>query len=205
MTTAVPTVLRDKRLVVVDVEGNGQQPPEIIEIAALPIDQAVTNEDMRSWVVRPRQKITPLVTRKVHGISNADVADSPPWPDIAADVRELLTDRTLVAHSASVEYRVLGEHLPGWRPPLVLDTLRLAKHVWPGLTGYSLGALITHAELDTSAISEQRHHRAEYDAWCAWLLLCALTEQGELDWPGLVSVAALHNVSALSKPEEGLW
>lgn len=59
---------------VVDVEGNGQQPPEIIEIAALPIDDGQLGP-ATTWLVKPRKPISPIVTRKVHGIRNADVAD----------------------------------------------------------------------------------------------------------------------------------
>jgi len=204
MIPSLPHVLRGKHLVVVDVEGNGQQPPEIIELAALPIDNGATPEDMRTWLVRPRREITGLVTRRVHGITNADVADRPTWPEIAGQVRELISSRALVAHAASVEYRVLSDHLPDYRPALVLDTLRLAKHVWPGLPGYGLDALVTHTALDTSAVP-QRHHRATYDTWCAWLLLCALAEQGGMDWAGLVQAAMLPTSPHGSPQREGLW
>jgi DNA polymerase III epsilon subunit-like protein len=197
-------VLAGRRLVVVDVEGNGQQPPEIVEIAALPVDSDPTSAGMRSWLVRPRRKISPLVTRKVHGISNADVANCPAWSNVAGEVAHTMADRILLAHNASVEYRVLSAWLPGWAPPLVLDTLRLAKHVWPGLPGYSLDALIVHAEIDTSGIPGQRH-RAAFDAWCTWRLLCALVEHSDLDWLGLVNAAALPGFVPHAEPEGGLW
>jgi DNA polymerase III epsilon subunit-like protein len=205
VTGSIPTVLEDQRLAVVDVEGNGQQPPEIIEVAVLPLDGTGTSEHLRDWLIRPERPITQIVTRKVHGISNADVASCPPWSAVASDVEALLTDRILVAHNATVEHRVLGAHLPNWRPPLVLDTLRLAKHVWPGLTSYGLDQLTKGADLDTSAVDEQRYHRARYDTWCAWQLLRALTEHSRLDWAGLVKVAALPGFVLPDEPEGGLW
>src|SRR5207302_3085854 len=122
-----PAAWIGRRRAVVDDEGNGGQPPEIVEIAVLTLDEPVRREDVSTWLVRPAHPITRLVTRKVHGISNADVADCPTWTQIADDVAGLLTGRTLIAHNASVEHRVLGTHLPAWRPPMVLDTLRLAK------------------------------------------------------------------------------
>ncbi|MGW4720935.1 3'-5' exonuclease [Nocardia sp. NPDC004260] len=74
----VPDALHGKDFAVVDVEGNGQTPPEIIEIAILPVSGATVGvDDMRSWLVRPARPITPIVTRKVHGITNADVAECP--------------------------------------------------------------------------------------------------------------------------------
>ncbi|MGH3866831.1 MAG: 3'-5' exonuclease [Pseudonocardiaceae bacterium] len=205
MTDSIPAALKGKRLVVVDIEGNGQQPPEIIEVAVMSVDGHGGSEPLQDWLIRPEQPITQIVTRKVHGISNQDVASCPPWSAVASDVEALLTDRILVAHNATVEHRVLGSHLPNWRPPLVLDTLRLAKHVWPGLTSYGLDQLTKEADLDTSAVNEQRYHRARYDAWCAWQLLRALTEHSRLDWAGLVKVAALPGFVLPDEPEEGLW
>lgn len=205
MTTPVPSALTDYKLVVVDVEGNGQNPPEIIEMAALPVDETVTQANMRSWLIRPRKPITPMVTMKVHGIGNADVADSPWWSDIAAEIAKVIDGRVLVAHGAHVEYRVLGTHLPDWKPPMVLDTMRLAKYVWPGLPSYSLEKLAGHADLDLTAVADHRPHRAAYDTWCAWQLLCALVEGGDLDWPGLIKVATLPGSVAPAEPEGGLW
>lgn len=200
---SVPATLLGKRLVVVDVEGNGAQPPEIIEIAVLTLHDTLCSDDLRTWLVRPRHPISELVTRKVHGIRNADVADSPPWTEIADAVADVLAGRTLVAHNSSVEHRVLSAHLPGWRPPLVLDTLRLAKHVWPGLPSYSLDRLIVHAALDHSDTPGQ-YHLAGWDAWMTGQLLLTLIEHGNLDWPGLVTAAAMPGFGQ-PEPGAGLW
>lgn len=205
MTTPVPAALAGRKLVVVDVEGNGQNPPEIIEFAGLPVDNTASYADMRTWLIRPQRPIVPVVTRNVHGISNRDVADSPPWSDVADEIGRVLDGRVLVAHGAHVEYRVLGAHLPDWRPPMVLDTLRLAKHVWPGLPSYRLGKLVEHASLDLSAPDDQQQHRAGYDTWCAWQLLRALVDGGDLDWAGVIKVATLPASAAPTEPEGGLW
>jgi exodeoxyribonuclease X len=205
MTSSLPTALVGKRLVVVDVEGNGQVPPEIIELAALPVDDGTSIKAMRHWMVRPSKPITSIVTRKVHGISNDDVADSPAWPEVAGDIEAVLSDRILVAHHATVEHKVIGTHLPSWRPPLVLDTLRLAKHVWPNHARYSLDWLVEHVGFDVAAVADDHYHRARYDTWCAWLLLLRLVEESGLDWAGLVKVAALPASAPLEEPEGGLW
>lgn len=208
MTRSIPTALRGQRLAVVDIEGNGGQPPEIVEIAVLTPDQPVNREDVSTWLVRPSEPIAPLVTRKVHGISDADVAHCPPWPEVAEEVADRLTDRILIAHNASVEHRVLTAHLPAWRPPLVLDTLRLAKHVWPGLTvGYGLDKLIVHADLETSFAPKEtgRRHRADHDTWMTTGLFFALVEQSGLDWLGLVRAASLPGFDQPGQPQEGLW
>ncbi|WP_433727817.1 exonuclease domain-containing protein [Nocardia sp. CA-129566] len=200
-----PNALRERQLVVVDVEGNGQNPPEIIEIAMLPVDGPVKAEALRSWLIKPHQPVTPLVTRKVHGITNAELADCPPWHEVAEEIDARLCGRVLVAHNAAVERRVLAAHLPNWNPPLILDTLRLAKSVWKGLKSYALDKLIEQGRLDTTEMVGQRYHRAGYDAWAAWQLLCALIEDGGLDWPGVVEAAGMSEFLPTPDPEGGLW
>ncbi|MEU6558615.1 3'-5' exonuclease [Nocardia nova] len=201
----IPAALRGRDIAVVDIEGNGQNPPEIIEIAILSVTgSAVTADDMRSWLVRPEQPITSIVTRKVHHISNKDVADSPPWPEVAPTIQAALDGRILVAHNAKVEHGVIRRHLPGWTPSMVLDTLRLAKKVWPELEGgYGLDKLIAHAALDTTAMKEHGYHRAAYDTWAAWQLLVRLAIDSGMDWPALVAAAAPPEF--IPEPEGGLW
>jgi DNA polymerase III epsilon subunit-like protein len=176
-------VLAGQRLVVVDVEGNGQRPPEIVELAAVTIDGGVLAAP-RSWLVKPERPITALVTRKVHGIRDADVADAPPFIAIRDQVRLLLGDAWLVAHNARVERDILTPQLPGWSPRGVLDTLRLARELWPGRASYSLDALIQQERLDLSAVAASRRHRAAYDAYAtALLLLCLLDSLGDVEHP----------------------
>lgn len=86
-----------------DVEGNGQTPPGIIEIAIPPVaGTSVGPEDIRSWLIRPENPITPSVTRKVHGISHSDVEDRPEWEAGAPQVVRIMFVRILLAHNANV-------------------------------------------------------------------------------------------------------
>lgn len=206
MNTALPAALLDRAVAVVDLEGNGGQPPEIVEIAILPVDGTPPAEDeLREWLVRPKTRINGIA-RRIHGIGNSDVESCPQWRDTAPAVQQLLQGRTMVAHSAAGDYRVLGEHLPSWRPPMVLDTLRLARHVWPGLPGYGLSDLVAHASLPVGDTTQQRRpHRAGFDTWCTWLLLLALLEDASMAWEELVAAAALPQFAPLVEPEGGLW
>jgi DNA polymerase III epsilon subunit-like protein len=212
LTRPLPPVMDGQQLVVVDVEGNGQREPEIVEIAALPISgpTSVRPADLRTWLVRPRQPITPIVTRKVHGISNHDVASCPPWSDVAVDVASTLGGRMLVAHNASVERGILATHLPDWKPVMVLDTMRLARALWPGLAGYGLERLTTHAEINPPPVQPgQRPHRAGYDALLTAELLVVLighAAQEGLGWAEIVAAARYpHNGTGGEPPQEGLW
>ena len=69
---------------IVDVGGNGQQPPDLVELAVVPIRSGVIGEPA-SWLVRPGEPITPFATR-IHGLKNEDVAGAPLFTDIADQV-----------------------------------------------------------------------------------------------------------------------
>ncbi|GAA1304555.1 3'-5' exonuclease [Pseudonocardia xinjiangensis] len=193
MYLSTPTALADQQLAVVDVQGNGQQPPEIVDIAVLPIEPAavVREASMRVWLVRPTRPITPRVTHDVHGIRNSDVLACPGWARVADEVHASIRGRVLVAHNAAVELRVIAAHLPAWRPSLVLDTARLARRVWPGLPGgYGLSRLATHAGLHAPHIQPgERRHRAGYETWMTGQLLFALALSSGLTWEQLVDAA----------------
>jgi exodeoxyribonuclease X len=150
------------RYAVVDVEGNGQQPPDLVELAVAPIVDGTVGPTL-SWLVRPQSKITYMAT-KVHGISNKDVAESPDFAAVENDVRDALAFDALVAHAAHVDLAVLGRKLAGWSPPMVLDTLKLARRLLPGLPSYRLGALVRDLGLDAELPHELKPHRATYDA-----------------------------------------
>lgn len=164
--------------VVIDVEGNGQRPPDLIEAACLPIDGGVPGR-VRTWLVRPPRPITGLV-RRIHGISNADVATAPTTADVAAQIRAALAGRVVIGHHVHVDLAVLRRELDGWTPPAVLDTLRLARAVWPGLPSYSLDNLTAAARLRPGQPSSLPpagiggRHRAGYDTAVTAALFLAL-------------------------------
>jgi len=51
--------------VVVDVEGNGQQPPDLVELAVVPIIGGVIGEPV-SWLVRPDAPITHFARKEAY-------------------------------------------------------------------------------------------------------------------------------------------
>lgn len=157
---------------VVDVEGNGQRPPDLVELAVVPIVGGVIGDPV-SWLVRPNYAITPMAQR-VHGISNKEVADAPVFADIRDDVLAALNASAFVAHNAHVDATVLRRRLPGWACPEVFDTLKLARHFLPGQISYRLGALVSAFNLACDLPEELRPHRATYDALVAARLFVRL-------------------------------
>jgi exodeoxyribonuclease X len=148
--------------VVVDVEGNGQQPPDLVELAVVPIVGGEIQEPM-SWLVKPARPIKYFATR-IHGITTQDVAEAPSFDAIADEVRQALDVPALVAHNAHVDIGVLKHHLPKWDVPEVFDTLKLAKRLLPNQSSYRLGMLVKALNLDEGLSDDLTPHRATYDA-----------------------------------------
>ncbi|MET9272157.1 3'-5' exonuclease [Kribbella sp. NPDC003557] len=154
---------------VVDVEGNGQRPADLVEISIVAVNSGLIGPP-RSWLVRPPRPITPMV-RRFHKISDDQVTDAPVVADIEAELREALHDKVFVAHNACVDLGVLGRELLGFRPARVVDTLKVARRLRPGRKAYQLGALVQAFGLATGLSTDLVPHRATYDALvCARLL-----------------------------------
>jgi DNA polymerase III epsilon subunit-like protein len=167
-----------QRYAVVDVEGNGQQPPDLVELAIVPITSGVIGKPA-SWLVRPPHPITAMASR-IHGLKNSDLATAPVFGDIEAEVRETLEADALVAHHAPIDIGVLRRYLTGWECPEVLDTLKLARRLLPGQGSYKLGALVAAFSLADGLPAGLSPHRATYDALVtARLFIRLATSAGE--------------------------
>jgi DNA polymerase III epsilon subunit-like protein len=164
-----------ERFWVVDVEGSGSSPPEIVELAMLEVANLVLTDNKRHWLVQPERGIQPAATR-IHGLTEDDVADAPSMEDIADDVVMWLEAAPIVGHNVKVEVEILKKSLPDWAPSVAIDTLRLSKALKPGLASYSLANL--GAEFGLADQAAQRtgaqHHSALYDTTLAALLLVHL-------------------------------
>ncbi len=184
-------------LVVVDLEGNGWQPPDIVEICAIPIDNGIL-VNTKTWLVKPEQPISARVT-SIHGIRNEDVAKAPSFDAIKADVESSLKGRYLVAHNALGDWNVLHRKLPTLNLPGIIDTLRLSRILYPGLLSYSLGALLDHFGLRGDLLeTEGAPHRAGYDATAAFLLFLHLIDsspRGPLSFKDLLGIGKVPSTS----------
>lgn len=162
---------------VVDVEGNGQQPPDLVELAVVPIVGGKIGEPT-SWLVKPERPIKYFATR-IHGITTADVAEAPTFEEIADEVRASLDVPALAAHNAHVDIGVLKRYLPKWDVPEIFDTLKLAKRLLPNQPGYKLGMLVRALNLARGLPDDLAPHRAAYDALVAarlFVRLATITE-----------------------------
>ncbi|MCF4123006.1 3'-5' exonuclease [Antribacter sp. KLBMP9083] len=187
----------DADYVVIDVEGNGARPPELVELAVVPIRAGQVGSP-GTWLVRPPSPIT-WQARAIHGISDADVATAPTIDQIADDVRTVLQDAVVVGHNVHVDLDVLTRSLPGWQPLERIDTLRLARRTWR-LPSYRLGALVEHRHLDAGLPAGLRPHRADYDALVTARLLVDLATSTA----GGLTLDALLDMGAPARPTPNL-
>ncbi len=156
---------------VVDVEGNGQPQPDLVEIAIVPIRGGDVGP-ARSWLVRPPRPVT-WRARQVHGLSDEDLQHAPTIEQLAVEILAELADVDVVAgHQVSVDLSVVRRVIVGWPDLPAADTLRLARGLFPELSSHRLGALAEHLGLADALPGSA--HRAAFDATVAARLLVHL-------------------------------
>jgi DNA polymerase III epsilon subunit-like protein len=115
------------RYAVIDIETTGFSSisDRVVEAACVIVqDRAI----VRTWssLVNPGRAIPDYATR-VHGITDADVRNAPPFERVQRELLELCLGGTVVAHNASFDL----SFLPLLAPLPSLCTLRLARRRFP--------------------------------------------------------------------------
>lgn len=159
---------------VVDLEGSGSKPPEIVELAMLKLVK-LNPVMQRHWLVRPSGSIDPFATR-IHGITEEDLIGAPSIDDISDDILACLSGAPIVGHNVRVELEALSRSLPEWKPQSAIDTLKLSKLLLPGRQSYALTKLGADLGLDDEAAQRtgKSAHCALYDATLTALLFAKL-------------------------------
>ena len=131
----------DEFLVFFDLETTGTDifRDEIVEIAAVKVllkDGEIREMGHFHSLVKPSRPI-PAGAKEVHGISDADVADAPVIKDAIERFLEFTADLPLAGHNIAdfdlpIIKRLAGRLLDRVVPNLVIDTLPLAKRLFPG-------------------------------------------------------------------------
>lgn len=177
---------------VVDVEGNGDRSPRLVECAAVLVVAGAIGQP-RSWLLKPATPIS-WRARKVHGITNEQVADLPGVETVRDDIAATLAEHVIVGHNVHVDLDVLTRELPGWHPASQLDTLKLVRRLCSDLGSYRLGNLVEHFNLAAGLPSDLQPHRATYDVLVTAELLRQLATLGGVDR----TVDDLRNLGALT-------
>lgn len=151
------------------IRQGGTEVPVQIGIAVM--QGGVMEERFESFLATD-QPIT-WSAQKVHGIRAADLAGAPSLAALWPRLKGLLENRWVVAHGAATEKRFLRAFpFHGFGP--WLDTLKLARAVWPELPSYALGDLIVSLGLESELRAVHagfRWHDALSDALASLILL----------------------------------
>jgi DNA polymerase III subunit epsilon len=145
------------REIVLDTETTGLDPDQgdrIVEIGAVELVNHLPTGKTYHIYLNP-DRTMPDEAFKVHGLSDAFLADKPRFRDIAADFLAFLGNADLVIHNASFDMKFLNAEL-GWisHAPLpmdrAIDTVAIARRRFPGAPA-NLDALCRRFGIDNSA------------------------------------------------------
>jgi len=189
---------RDVPLVVFDLETTGLSPrlgDEIVEIGAI---KARGDKILSTFhgMVNPGRSI-PSGASSVNGITDDMLEGAPPIEEVLPLFIGFMDGLPLVAHNADfdtafIARKALEMHLPE-RDNIVIDTLKLARRLRPGLSSHSLAAMSRETNADI-----QPGHRSSSDTLATWLVLRSLL--APLEAAGPLTLASVLDLQAGPTP-----
>src|SRR5947209_3394062 len=165
--------LATAEFVAVDVETNGRAGDdcEVTEVGAVLVGGGELHDRYES-LVRVERPLSRGIERFT-GITAAMLADAPPPSVALAELRSLIGDRVLVAHSASFDRRALAQAFDraglDWPNPAAICTVAMARRFAPLATERKLVPLA-----ESLGIEPAGAHRALVDAETCARVFCAL-------------------------------
>ncbi len=153
--------LEEAPYVIFDVETTGASAGkggEITEVGAVKLVRGQVVDEF-STLVNPGRPIDPFVVR-LTGITDRMVADAPPIFEVMPRFEEFVEGSVVVGHNVQFDCSFVAAARDGVPlPNPVLDTLKLARCLVPGLRRYRLSALVNHF-----GVRQAPNHRALADA-----------------------------------------
>jgi DNA polymerase III subunit epsilon len=144
------------REIIFDTETTGldKNTDRVIEIGAVELVNRFSTGRTFHVYINPQGKTIHPDAQRVHGISMADLADKPPFDDIADQFAEFIEGAKLIAHNASFDTEFINAefarlNLPPITNERVIDTLQLARRKHP-MGPNSLDALCKRYGIDNS-------------------------------------------------------
>ena len=153
----------DEEFVVFDIETTGlnSHTNEIIEIGAVKI-KAGRIVDRYSQLINPGRPIPYHIT-EITSITDEQVANEPKIDEVIGKFVDFIGDAVLVAHNAPFDMgfikRDIKKYLNIDLQSSVIDTLQMARDLFPDLKKYGLGDLNK-----TLGLALEKHHRAVDDS-----------------------------------------
>ncbi|WP_102028253.1 PolC-type DNA polymerase III [Salirhabdus sp. Marseille-P4669] len=173
--------LEEGEYVVFDVETTGLSAiyDTIIELAAVKIKNGEIIDRFESFA-NPHHPLSDTTT-ELTGITDEMVRDAPEVDEVLENFYQWMGDSILVAHNASFDMGFLNAGLKkigrAEADNPVIDTLELARFLFPNLKNHRLNTLCKHLNIELV-----QHHRAIYDAeatgYLLWKLIKDCLEKG---------------------------
>lgn len=186
------------RFIAFDLETTGFLPgvDRIVELGAVRfVDGEV--DAIFSTLIDPMVPM-PAGASKVNGITDDMLVGKPKIETLLEPFAEFCGDDFLVAHNAAFDTQFLTKDIEKFESKapsgLILDSLPIARKVFPGLANYKLGTLIQHLEIPGSGF-----HRAEEDAsFCGKMFIKMMEKMTG----SVITMPPLENLVTLTgKPE----
>ena len=161
-------------IVVLDFETTGlnPRPCRVIEIGAVRLKNGAV-EDSLSLLVNPHVSL-PARVSELTGITDAMLADKESAETAIPKLMDFIGDAPIAAHNASFDGAVLRAELQRlglhFEAP-VLDTLTMARKLYPDMKSHKLGSLCKQL-----GVSLKNAHRAVHDATATALCLAKMME-----------------------------
>ena len=191
LTLPPATPVTNLTFVAFDTETTGldSTTARIVEIAAVKF-RGSRVLDRQCWLINPGIPI-PESARRIHGLSDAMVSNSPPFATVLPPFRDFTDGCVLLAHNAGFDRRFVAAELK--RSDLaapcapLLDSLALFKAWFPGKRSFALESLASELlpgltnglPAPTQGERTNRFHTAGWDADC----LMALFVKGSTNLP----------------------
>ncbi len=169
--------LKNKELVIFDVETTGLSPKDgdrIIEIAALKL-RRLKPVDRFHTLINPEREIS-REAFEINGISQEMLEGKPTAREVLPGFLDFIGSLPLAGHNISFDLGFLRHELSLLRLELnedrpIIDTIRMAKTLLPGLKRYPLWLVAQTLKIDVGQV-----HRAAGDVDLTAQVLCKLLD-----------------------------
>ena len=204
----------EEEFVVFDIETTGlnSHTNEIIEIGAVKI-KAGRIVDRYSQLINPGRSIPYHIT-EITSITDEQVANEPKIDEVIGKFVDFIGDAVLVAHNAPFDMgfikRDIKKYLNIDLQSSVIDTLQMARDLFPDLKKYGLGDLNK-----TLGLALEKHHRAVDDSQATanmFIIFLDKYKEKGLEYMKDINVGfevnvkkqSLKNIMVLVKTQDGL-
>lgn len=184
-----------ERYVVIDLETTGHSPVKDDKIIEAGIVVIENNRivDTHASLFNPNKKISPFISN-LTGIIDEDVEEAPVFGEKADQIIELFHSSYLIAHNVDFDFGFLNAELEkNGRKKLknpVLDTVELARIIYPKAPSYKLSQLANYLQIE-----HDDPHRALSDAYVTALVFLKLKKKLEsLPYETVSRLLQLENV-----------